>query len=570
MLVKLLVLLGFLLLVNSGTCVATDPSTGNISNNSDLNITQQQGLAAAGEVKTTPASSTTTLKEQYNTTHGIWIQSDDIGKINVTALQEAGITDVFIKVSRVGNYNDTLTLVQQKLSGSSIRVQAWITSFLDANGNWVDPEGHYSYTVQVPYQKTVQVAYQQWYKGWYKQWYQSKYKKWYKSGKKWRYSWVSRSKYRWKYGWTTRTAYRYEIQTAYNTATRYGTDTSLNDKLVQFSSDLASSNLVNGVHLDYVRYPGTAYKHEDGTGAITNFVQRVNTAVKSVNPQIALSAALMPEGSVNAYFYGQSYSQLSTYLDFLVPMIYKGNFQQDTNWIGQTTAYIVSQANGTPVIVGLQSYISDKNLKPLSAVEITQDIDKAMENGASGYVLFRYGLIDPAFLIGANFDAPAAQSETKPTTTYPAELQPYLQPTANCQSNDARIVTLAQSITAGASSNYDIGQRIFNWVRDNLDYSWYYNSAKGAVNAMLSRTANCCDMSHLIVALSRAAGLPARYRHGTCTFSSGTFGHVWADIYVDGNWIPADATSNANSFGIIRNWNTNSWSLKGVYAQLPF
>ena len=554
-------------MVNSGTCAAID---GNTTNNSDINTTQE-GLAAAGEVETTAGSASTTLKEQYNNTHGIWIQSDDIEKINATALKEAGITDVFVKVSRVGNYNDTLTLVKQKLSGSGIRVQAWITCFLDANGNWVDPEGHYSYTVQVPYQKTVLVGYQQWYKGWYKQWYTSKYKKWYRSGKKWKYTWVSKSKYRLKYGWTTRTAYRYETQTAYNTETRYGTDTSLNDQLVQFASNLASSNLVNGVHLDYLRYPGTAYKHEDGTGAITNFVQRVNTAVKSVNPQIALSAALMPEGSVNAYYYGQSYSQLSQYLDFLVPMIYKGNYGKDNTWIGQTTAYIVSQANGVPVIAGLQTYISDSDVKPLSASEVTKDINKALDNGAAGYALFRYGLIDPAYMVGSNFDVPAAQAETQPTTTYSAEFQPYLQPTANCQSNNAQIVALAQAITAGATSNYDKANRIFNWVRDNMDYSWYYNTQKGALNALSSRTANCCDMAHLMVALSRAAGLPARYVHGICTFSSGTYGHVWADIYVDGiGWIPADATSNANSFWVIRNWNTGSWTLKGYYAQLPF
>jgi transglutaminase-like putative cysteine protease len=74
----------------------------------------------------------------------------------------------------------------------------------------------------------------------------------------------------------------------------------------------------------------------------------------------------------------------------------------------------------------------------------------------------------------------------------------------------------------------------------------------------------------MIVALSRAAGLPARYRHGTCTFTNVTTGHVWADIYVDGRWIIADASNNNNDFGVIRNWNTNSWKLRGTYISLPF
>ena len=105
----------------------------------------------------------------------------------------------------------------------------------------------------------------------------------------------------------------------------------------------------------------------------------------------------MPEGSVNGYYYGQDYGQLSQYLDFLVPMIYKGNYRQDTSWIGRTTANIVSYSNGKPVISGIQTYKSDDNLVALSASEINQDIQSALSNGASGYALFRYGWLDKTF-----------------------------------------------------------------------------------------------------------------------------------------------------------------------------
>ena len=153
---------------------------------------------------------------------------------------------------------------------------------------------------------------------------------------------------------------------------------------------------------------------------------------------------------------------------------------------------------------------------------------------------------------------------------YSADLQQYLPATTNCQSNDSRIIALAQSITADCTTTYEMGLAIYNWVRDYMDYSFYYNSQKGAVDSMLNGSANCCDLSHLIVALSRAVNLPARYKHGTCTFSSGTYGHVWAEIYVNGKWVTADASSNANSFGTITNWNTSTYILKGTYSTLPF
>ena len=75
------------------------------------------------------------------------------------------------------------------------------------------------------------------------------------------------------------------------------------------------------------------------------------------------------------------------------------------------------------------------------------------------------------------------------------------------------------------------------------------------------------------MALCRAADIPARYTHGkNCRFSSGlNTGHVWAQIYIDGVWYSADATSSRNELGNIHNWNTNSFTLHGYdIVHLPF
>jgi hypothetical protein len=151
----------------------------------------------------------------------------------------------------------------------------------------------------------------------------------------------------------------------------------------------------------------------------------------------------------------------------------------------------------------------------------------------------------------------------------PIELIPYTQSSANCQSNDASIKALATSITQNYATTYDKAVAIFNWVRDNLNYSFYYNTKYGAVGALNARTGNCVDTAHLVVALSRAAGLPAKYIHGTCQFSSGAwYGHVWAQVWVNGKWYTADATSSRNSFGVVKSWT--SATIKGTYTSLPF
>lgn len=164
----------------------------------------------------------------------------------------------------------------------------------------------------------------------------------------------------------------------------------------------------------------------------------------------------------------------------------------------------------------------------------------------------------------------SVKSWTANSTNTTTDMSKYLQPTANCPSTDTTITSLSASITSGLTTNYAKAAAIFNWVRNNLSYSFYYNSKKGALGALSSKTANCCDHSHLVAALSRAAGLPARYQHGYCKFSDGWFGHVWAQIYVDGSWYYADAISDKNTFGAINNWDLNSVIIKGNYIELPF
>ena len=156
-------------------------------------------------------------------------------------------------------------------------------------------------------------------------------------------------------------------------------------------------------------------------------------------------------------------------------------------------------------------------------------------------------------------------------TVVPDNLKIYLNATNNCQSDSTTIKELAASITKGINTPYSRAKAIFNWVRDNISYSFYYNTKKGALGTLSAKTANCVDTAHLIVALERAAGIPAQYEHVTAQFSSGTwYGHVIALVYVNGVWYNADGTSSRNQFGVINNWNTKTAIVHNKYRELPF
>ena len=139
-------------------------------------------------------------------------------------------------------------------------------------------------------------------------------------------------------------------------------------------------------------------------------------------------------------------------------------------------------------------------------------------------------------------------------------LLPFITPSKNCQSDNATIMSKAAAL---GNAN-----QIFNWVRDVTSYSWYNNTKLGALGEYNKKVGNCCDMSHLIVALARALGIPARYRHVLAKFSSGSFGHVVAQLFVNGSWLTADATYNYNQLGVVKNWSFVKEY--GVYRELPF
>ena len=151
------------------------------------------------------------------------------------------------------------------------------------------------------------------------------------------------------------------------------------------------------------------------------------------------------------------------------------------------------------------------------------------------------------------------------------DLTAYLAAAKNCQVNNPAIKSLVAKLTKGLTSNKAKAVAIYNYVRDAVSYSFYYDTKHGAVGTLNAKSGNCVDQAHLLNAMFRTAGLASRYVHGTCTFSSGgTYGHVWTQVLIGDTWTVADPTSTRNSFGYVVNWNSHSYSLKGYYSGISF
>ncbi len=172
----------------------------------------------------------------------------------------------------------------------------------------------------------------------------------------------------------------------------------------------------------------------------------------------------------------------------------------------------------------------------------------------------------------ASVSKTATKTESSSKTPISEALRKYLTSTKNCQVKNKDIQDLAKSLTSKLKTDYEKGKKLFNWVRDNIHYKKYRNTLRGAVKTLKAKKGNCVDQSHLLVALSRASGIPARYvKGGSCKFTSGyVSGHIWTQLYINKKWVVADTTSPRNTLGKIRNWNTKNYKLYGQFRSISF
>ncbi len=166
----------------------------------------------------------------------------------------------------------------------------------------------------------------------------------------------------------------------------------------------------------------------------------------------------------------------------------------------------------------------------------------------------------------------------------------YLVPTANCYPTNATLIAVAKTgmyYTGGdhgaypnPSSTYEAMFNLVEYLNDMTYYEnpMYYNTKYGALKMWQLKQGNCCDMAHLVNSCARALGVPGKYEHWNCTFTTTTTGHVWASVLCpdaprnningDGYWLYADLVNNPNYLGYQN--HTNNYAYVDYYIELPW
>lgn len=118
------------------------------------------------------------------------------------------------------------------------------------------------------------------------------------------------------------------------------------------------------------------------------------------------------------------------------------------------------------------------------------------------------------------------------------EVEQYLSST-NLTTSDARITQIAKELAASSANQYELAQKISDWVADALVYgSGATGVTTSAAQALAIGKGLCQDYAHLMLAICRTVNLPARYVSGHMVAEGGS--HAWVEVLlpstVPGEW----------------------------------
>ncbi len=128
----------------------------------------------------------------------------------------------------------------------------------------------------------------------------------------------------------------------------------------------------------------------------------------------------------------------------------------------------------------------------------------------------------------------------------------FTQPELHIESDNPQIKALAAELAQGKATACEKARAFYDYIGNHLVYS--YNGRNWGAQATLGEMgADCTEYSDLLIALSRAAGIPARYVEGLAYFPDAADAqarteHAWVEVFLPGpGWTPIDPTLGRSS-----------------------
>jgi transglutaminase-like putative cysteine protease len=137
-----------------------------------------------------------------------------------------------------------------------------------------------------------------------------------------------------------------------------------------------------------------------------------------------------------------------------------------------------------------------------------------------------------------------AFSERADTELCEGEMIPgYTQPEKYIESDAEEIISLAEQLSEGAKDECQQVRAFYDFVAENIEYvADCTREDYGALKVLEYKSGDCTEFSDLLIALTRSAGIPARFIEGVVP-DPGFEKHDWAQVYLPGTgWVTMEPT----------------------------
>jgi hypothetical protein len=125
----------------------------------------------------------------------------------------------------------------------------------------------------------------------------------------------------------------------------------------------------------------------------------------------------------------------------------------------------------------------------------------------------------------------------------------FIDPELNIESDAEQIISLANELAKSKVTACEEVKALYNYVGDNVSYTTNPEETdEGALLTLEDLAGDCTDFVDLLLALSRSAGIPARFIEGVNCCTNGDYietaiKHAWLEIYLPcAGWVPMDPT----------------------------
>jgi len=203
------------------------------------------------------------------------------------------------------------------------------------------------------------------------------------------------------------------------------------------------------------------------------------------------------------------------------------------------TQYGTVESDGTPTKITINFSIPQDDGRQ----DVSLDVKKAMDNLGTSI-----GVIESSspgntfsYSLSGVVKSRANHLTSLPSSyTIPDDVEAYLKPTKNIQSDDASVRQLALGIIRDSRDDFERIAKLAIWVHDNLDYDLSYTGKNlDALSVLSGRRGVCAEYTTLFIALARSIGIPAKFVSGYSYGDMGWERHAYAEVYL-GKWIPVD------------------------------